>query len=839
MQKLLTMIGAAADLTTKALAAAVAIGAVLPMSALAELPSGYRQLDYVDTDGNQWVNTLFVPSCTNAVEIKASILDKLSTSQFLYCSRKTTSGSDRRYYSLCIYNSKPRFDYSNGQNTGNTLIQGDSYVFSANPSEDTDQDGVAEVSKKWTQTGSGNGIAAVAAQSFFMADSSAPFCLFGSYAGSLNDSTSVGYKATCRFWYFKVWDTKDKTNLLCHIVPVYSEVEAAVGLYDVVAGRFLPVHGNAFSGAYTLTQDEDWSDEATMLSSDITVDLAGHNLAAATVVKNATSSVAGSGYQDLDFVLATGAQGIRISGFRLPGTAKVEMKFRPGIISGNQWLFFSRTDGTVETYSVNLYSTGKLRFDFNNKTTYSSAVLSAGKAYELVFDGSSAKPTWYIDGTEEQDHAATSNDFTSGSDLTLFGSGVNGGTKCRLYRFKVTNGDAVLLDLHPVRRISDGVVGLYDSVGPAFYPSGSATAFPGFATPKFANTSATVSELRVGQELIDGYTLVDCIIASSFQHIDTGLVPASTDRIEIKASMANGNSNRGLFCSRDSNFKNALTAIYTDVGKIRFDFNANTQKTTTFTPGDDTIFTVALDGNTQRCYGNGELLHTFDVGNDFTPSANLFIFALHKAGESVGYRPSGSIYSFKVTGADGALKLDMVPVVRASDSKAGLFDRVNRKFFPSSSARAFTAGSQVGDGKLYVDKDSAFDATEIAGNVTLVKNGNGAFDGCGTTVAGTLKSTAGTVSGVMLQSGATLDLSAISDPFSLDDNAISFADSAIITIDLGSRTATRKMPLVSWTTAPANLGTLKFGCVAGASRGFVVKADGIYLAPKGLIISFF
>ena len=39
MKKLLTMIGAAADLTAKALAAAVAVGATLPMAAMAEAKS--------------------------------------------------------------------------------------------------------------------------------------------------------------------------------------------------------------------------------------------------------------------------------------------------------------------------------------------------------------------------------------------------------------------------------------------------------------------------------------------------------------------------------------------------------------------------------------------------------------------------------------------------------------------------------------------------------------------------------------------------------------------------------------------------------------------------------
>jgi hypothetical protein len=135
--------------------------------------------------------------------------------------------------------------------------------------------------------------------------------------------------------------------------------------------------------------------------------------------------------------------------------------------------------------------------------------------------------------------------------------------------------------------------------------------------------------------------------------------------------------------------------------------------------------------------------------------------------------------------------------------------------------------------------DCAFVGTEILGSVALVKNGSGAFDGGGTTLAGALKVNAGTVGGVTLLDGATLDVSELSGAFSLDDNAIAFADGARITIALGSRTVSTKSPLVSWTTPPANLDTLKFVRAAGASRGFVVKTDGIYLAPVGLIISFF
>ncbi|MBQ3748575.1 MAG: hypothetical protein II863_14325, partial [Kiritimatiellae bacterium] len=255
-------------------------------------------------------------------------------------------------------------------------------------------------------------------------------------------------------------------------------------------------------------------------------------------------------------------------------------------------------------------------------------------------------------------------------------------------------------------------------------------------------------------------------------------------------------------------------------------------------PGVDEVFTVALDGNEKACYTNGAVAATFS-SNDFTPTATVYLFALHANNGTSSARAPGSIYWFKVRGADGTLKVDMVPAVRDSDSVAGLYDRARRKFYSSANGNAFTTGTQVGDGKLYVDADGAFDAMEIGTNITLVKDGESTFDGGGTTVAGTLKPVAGTVSGVTLQDGATLDLSALSDAFSLDDNDISFADGASITIDLGSRTASSRSPLVSWTVPPANLGTLKFVRAAGASRGFVVKSDGIYLAPEGLIISIF
>lgn len=106
-------------------------------------------------------------------------------------------------------------------------------------------------------------------------------------------------------------------------------------------------------------------------------------------------------------------------------------------------------------------------------------------------------------------------------------------------------------------------------------------------------------------------------------------------------------------------------------------------------------------------------------------------------------------------------------------------------------------------------------------------------------LAGTLKPGAGTVGGVTLLDGATLDVSDLSDAFSLDDNAVSFADSAKIHIDVGSRTVKSDTPVVSWTSAPSNIGGIKFRLVSGGEeRSALAKEDGLYPAPRGLVISF-
>ena len=626
-------LGKAIKNTFSVFALAMGIG----LSAFADgLPSGYHLMDWADTDGTGWINTLYRPDCTNAVEMKASVT---RSGQFLYCSRHNYEKRVELYIDTGL---KPRFAYNTttaGVVTLGAVVSGEPCVFTQNP--DPDDSYKCSCSASFGETVNSDTITGAAE---FTPNDNAYFCLFGSYtAASLADNTAVNYKAACRFFHFKVWDTKDKGELKCHIVPVYGEAEKAVGLYDLVAGRFLPVKGGgAFTGKLTLSEDECWTDMDDMFTAGLTIDLNGHNLTAGTVATNAVSA-ANPAYQDLEYVTADGSKANVITGFRIPGTAKVEVKVRPKSVSGTQFIFCSRGDATTYTYT-SLLQNSKPRFDFHAQNNNYGPVLTDGDGsdYTFVFDGSGGtgdKAAWSVNGIQ-QTESSGNNNFTSEGDLVVLGSSATANKMTgRIYYLTITtNNTDVLLDLRPVRRLADGVVGLYDRVGDEFYTNGFATVRQPVS---LAITSDTAAELRVGQKPLQG-------------------------------------------------------------------------------------------------------------------------------------------------------------------------------------------------GAGYADVSSVFSAMELPQNVALVKNGESAFDGGGSTLAGKLVVNGGTVSGVTILDGATIDLSSITNPFRLND--ISFADGATVVIDLGARKIGSARPIVSWTASPANLDGLSFRIlVDGKERTPFVGDDGLYLL-SGLTI---
>ena len=175
-------------------AAAIGIG----LSAFADgLPSGYHLMDWADTDGTGWINTLYRPDCTNAVEMKASVTQ---SKEFLYCSRHNY---DKRMDLYIDTGLKPRFAYNTtaaGVVTLGAVDNGEPCVFTQNPNPDDSYK--CDCSASFGEAVNSDTITGATE---FTPKESAYICLFGSYTtSSLGDTTKIDYKAACRFFYFKV-----------------------------------------------------------------------------------------------------------------------------------------------------------------------------------------------------------------------------------------------------------------------------------------------------------------------------------------------------------------------------------------------------------------------------------------------------------------------------------------------------------------------------------------------------------------------------------------------------------------------------------------------------------
>ena len=181
----------------------------------------YSALDYLVTSGSQYVLTEFKPECTDKVETKVSFTTVGTSTQFLWCDRTASGGSDR--FSGGIVGGKYRFDRRNANYDSNTL-----------PDANTITTVVADY-------GTGSCLVddtSVAMMSNYesLYETATNILLFAAFELKEGKIASLGSYAKIRFYYFKIYG-RDKT-LKCDIVPAKRESDGVIGLYDRVAKKF-------------------------------------------------------------------------------------------------------------------------------------------------------------------------------------------------------------------------------------------------------------------------------------------------------------------------------------------------------------------------------------------------------------------------------------------------------------------------------------------------------------------------------------------------------------------------------------------------------------------------
>lgn len=272
-----------------------------------------------------------------------------------------------------------------------------------------------------------------------------------------------------------------------------------------------------------LKADCDWRGLKAKLASG-TLELAGRKLLLSQLDGEAAITDGGvpSGYEVLEYISANGKQWIN-TGITPECYDRIEMKLKFNDIAGTQALWCSRgTTALTNTFSCFKMDTGVLRFD-RNLNSDGGKVLSpsADAVNTVVADGYLLACT--LNGANAGAMAGKGG-FTPGSPIALFGSHTAGTGlkesstignwgKYRLYSFKIYGWTGGLkCDLVPVRRVSDGELGLYDRIGGTFLANMTETPF---AAGEVVGAGADVADGELHIDVPSSETAVNNSVAIS------------------------------------------------------------------------------------------------------------------------------------------------------------------------------------------------------------------------------------------------------------------------------------------------------------------------------------
>ena len=173
------------------------------------LPSGYIELEYIESTGNQYIDTGFIPNSNTKIEIQAEIKSSKSNGAF-FGSRSTNSGTDSYSNSLLILSGgSVRSDfYGNSQNLGN-IPEGRNLIVREKNNTTISDIGITQPAKEKSST-----------------------CSL--YLFSVNTSDSPSLFGNIAIYSCKIYsnDTISRNYIPC------KNLDNQIGLYDLISKKF-------------------------------------------------------------------------------------------------------------------------------------------------------------------------------------------------------------------------------------------------------------------------------------------------------------------------------------------------------------------------------------------------------------------------------------------------------------------------------------------------------------------------------------------------------------------------------------------------------------------------
>lgn len=194
---------------------------------------------------------------------------------------------------------------------------------------------------------------------------------------------------------------------------------------------------------------------------------------------------------------------------------------------------------------------------------------------------------------------------------------------------------------------------------------------------------------------LSDYTMIEYINFTAGQLINSGVIPTrdTTTQVTFKTS-TNGT---WLFGSRSGYGATNTYAmhLYTAVNSLWFQIASSSTPQQSYNFSGNKV-TVKVDKN--YMWVNGTQLNStaFSSSGFTTSSWPLYFGGINENGSGTDRPFTGQIYDIKIW-QGSTLVRDYVPCVRNSDGVAGLYDKVENKFYTNSGTGSFGSGAATGD----------------------------------------------------------------------------------------------------------------------------------------------
>ena len=179
-----------------------------------------------------------------------------------------------------------------------------------------------------------------------------------------------------------------------------------------------------------------------------------------------------SSYERMEYIESNGSSYIDTG---IYGSNLLDIEISISSVNDKSKFFIgSRVSPYVRTYTL-VFDHSYIRFDYNNKLNhlgnYNKKITIKKSGLHVYVDN-----VWNVDLYEGK--------FTTPSTLLLFGilqGSIVNATQAggKIYFLKMKENGMLVRDFIPVKRNSDGVIGMYDLVGRKFYTSPNGVAFTG------------------------------------------------------------------------------------------------------------------------------------------------------------------------------------------------------------------------------------------------------------------------------------------------------------------------------------------------------------------------